>query len=326
MKACVIHRYGSIEELKIEDLPQPKPKKGEVLVKVRSASLNHLDIWVRKGARGSQLSMPHIIGSDASGVVNGSSEEVVLYPGLSCGVCQSCKRGQNTECPSFGIIGMSTPGTFAEYVAVPEDCIFPKPKHMTFEEAGAFPLTFLTAWRMLVVKAKVQSGETVLIHGIGGGVALASLTLAKALGARVIVTSSSDEKLSKAKKLGADNGINYKSGSVCTAGEVDVIIDTVGSATWQLDFECIRKGGRIVLCGVTTGADAQINLRTLYWKQITVFGSTMGSRNDFKTMLEFVNKYKLKPVIDSVWPLTEIQAATRKMEEGRQFGKIVIQV
>lgn len=326
MRACIIHKYGGIEELKVEDAPEPKPGKGEVLVKVRCASLNHLDIWVRKGARGSELKMPHVIGSDASGIIEDTGEEVILYPGLSCGVCESCKRGENTECNSFGIIGMSRPGTFAEYIAVPRGCIFPKPKHMSFEEASAFPLTFLTAWRMLMVKAKFQPGETVLIHGIGGGVALACLILAKVFGAKVIVTSSSDEKLSRAKSLGADHGINYKTGDVTTSKGVDVIIDTVGSATWPIDFECVRKGGRIVLCGVTTGANAEINLRTLYWKQVSVFGSTMGSRADFGAMLDFVNKNKIKPAIDSVWPLTEIQSATNKMEEGKQFGKIVIQI
>lgn len=325
MRICVIHKYGGIEELKIEDIPEPKPGPGDVLIKVHSASINHLDIWVRKGARGSELKMSHIIGSDASGIIEDTGEEVVLYPGLSCGICESCKSGENTECPSFGIIGMSRPGTFAEYISVPKSNIFPKPKHMTFEEAAAFPLTFLTAWCMLTVKAKLQHGETVLIHGIGGGVALASLVLAKAFGAKVIVTSSSDEKLSRAKDLGADFCINYKTGDVAASKGIDVIIDTVGSATWPIDFECVRKGGRIVLCGVTTGANAEINLRALYWKQISVFGSTMGSSNDFRAMLEFVNKNRLKPVIDSVYPLEEIQSAIRKMEETRQFGKIVIQ-
>lgn len=326
MKACVIHKYGGIEELKIEDVHEPTPRPGDVLVKVHSASINHLDIWVRKGARGSELKIPHIMGSDASGIVRETGEEVVLYPGISCGTCESCNRGEQTECTSFGIIGMSSPGIFAEYITVSKNNVSPKPSHMSFEEAAAFPLTFLTAWRMLMVKARLKPGETVLIHGIGGGVALASLILAKASGAKVIVTSSSDDKLSRAKKLGADYGINYKTGDVASSKGVDVVIDTVGTATWPLDFECVRKGGRIVLCGVTTGADAEINLRTLYWKQISIFGSTMGSLGDFNAMLEFVNKNKLRPVVDSVWPLSEIQSATRKMDEGKQFGKIVIQL
>lgn len=326
MKACLIYKYGGIEELKVEDMPEPKPKSGEALVAVQSASINHLDIWTRKGARGSELKMPHILGSDASGIVDKTGQEVVLYPGLSCETCEHCKRGEQTECPSFGIIGMSAPGTFAEYICVPKENIFPKPKHMNFIEASAFPLTFLTAWRMLAVKAKLHQEETVLIHGIGGGVALACLIFGKAFGARVIVTSSLEDKLFKAKQLGADFGINYKTSNVADSKGIDVIIDTVGSATWPIDFECVRKGGRIVLCGVTTGANAEINLRTLYWKQISIFGSTMGSRTDFEAMLDFVNKNKLKPVIDSVWPLTEIQKATAKMEEGKQFGKIVIQL
>lgn len=320
MKACVIHQYGDIEELKVEEVQNPKPVPGEALVEVQCASINHLDIWVRKGSRGGELKTLQILGSDAAG------KDVVLYPGISCGNCESCRRAEQTECPSFGILGMTRPGTFAEYISVPESCIFPKPEHMSYEEASAFPLTFLTAWRMLMVKARLKPGETVLIHGIGGGVALAGLILAKALGAKVIVTSSSDDKLSRAQKLGADYGINYKTSDVKNCHDVDIVFDAVGGATWPLDFECVRKGGRIVLCGVTGGATAEINLRALYWKQISVFGSTMGSLNDFKAMLEVVNAKKLKPVIDSIWPLEEIQSATRKMEEGKQFGKIVIQV
>lgn len=331
MKACIIHKYGGIEELKIEEIPVSILKKNEVLVKVHSASLNHLDIWVRQGARGSELKIPHIIGSDASGTTKETGEEVILYPGLSCGTCEKCIHSEETECPDFGIIGMSRPGTFAEYISVPKNCIFTKPKHMTFEEAAAFPLTFLTAWRMLTVKAKIKAGEFVLIHGTGGGVALASLILAKFLGAKTIITSSSDEKLKKAEGLGADHLINYKTCDVSfeikkiTGSKgTDVIIDSVGASTWQIDFECIRKGGRIVLCGVTTGAEAKINLRTLYWKQISVFGSTMGSRKDFEEMLKFINTNKLKPVIDSTYPLNQIQSATQEMEEGTQFGKIVL--
>lgn len=320
MKACVINKYGGLEELKIEEVPQPTPASGEALVEVVCASINHLDIWVRKGVRGGELKTPQILGSDASG------KDIVLYPGTSCGRCEACQRGEETECTSFGIFGMSRPGTFAQFISVPKANIFPKPRHMGPEEAGAFPLTFLTAWRMLVVKARLVPGELVLIHGIGGGVALAGLILAKALGARVIVTSSSDDKLKRAEKLGADYGINYKTSDVRNCSEADIVFDAVGAATWPLDFHCVRKGGRIVLCGVTGGATAEINLRTLYWKQVSIFGSTMGSINDFKAMLEFVNTNKLKPVIDSVWPLEEIQSATRKMEEGRQFGKIAIQL
>lgn len=331
MKACVIHKHGGVEGLKIEEVSDPVPSQDGVIVEVHSASLNHLDIWVRRGARGKELKMPHILGSDASGMVKETGEEVVVYPGTSCGSCEYCNRGEETECSSFGIIGMSTQGTFSEYIKVPANCIFPKPKHMNLEEASGFPLTFLTAWRMLMVKAKLKQGESILIHGIGGGVALAGLILSKTFGAKVIVTSSSSDKLSKAGKLGADNLINYKTSDVISEVKkitnskgVDIVFDTVGSATWRIDFECVRKGGRIVLCGVTTGANSEINLRTLYWKQISVYGSTMGSRGDFIAMLEVVNAKKLKPVIDSVWPLEEIQSATKKMEEQRQFGKIVI--
>jgi NADPH:quinone reductase-like Zn-dependent oxidoreductase len=343
MKAAVIHEHGGLDCVRVEDVPEPRAGEGEVVLEVRSAALNHLDIWVRKGRPGLQLKMPHVLGSDAAGVVAeigpgthgvNIGDEVVLNPGLSCGCCESCRRGQQSECISFSIVGTTRPGTLAEKVAVPFSNVLPRPAHLDFDEAAALALVYQTAWRMLMTRAAVRPGETVLMHGIGGGVALAALQLAKLAGAEVIVTSSSDEKLSKAGALGADHTVNYRSvDSVATAVKditggrgVDVVIDTVGASTWDANFNLVRRGGRIVLCGVTTGAEAPTNLRALYWNQVTIMGSTMGSHEDFRQMIKAVAASKLKPVIDSVRPLKDVRAAMGRMEAAEQFGKIVLRI
>ena len=343
MKAAVLYKHGNLKSLKVEDLSDPTAGKREVVIEVRSAALNHLDIWVRKGRPGQNLKMPHVLGSDAAGVIIEAGadthgvnvgDEVILNPGLSCGCCEYCRRGQQSECVSFGIVGMARPGTFAEKVAVPFYNLWPKPAHLDFDEAAALGLVYQTAWRMLMTRAKLKAGQTVLIHGIGGGVAIACLQLAKLTNAEVIVTSSSQEKLTKAKKMGADHIVNHKTiGDVAQAVKdithgrgVDIVVDTVGAATWETDFSAVRKGGRIVLCGVTSGSVAQTNLQALYWNQLTVLGSTMGSNEDFRQMLKAVTTAKLKPIIDSVRPLGSIREAMTKMEAAEQFGKIVIRI
>jgi len=342
MKAAVIHEHGELDRVKVEEIAEPKLGKGEVILNVKSAGLNHLDIWVRKGRPGLKVAMPHILGCDAAGVVAAVGDDVtkvkvgdqvVLNPGVSCGSCEYCNRGEQSECFSFGIVGMSRPGTFAEFVAVPAQNIYPKPAYMNFDQAGTFILVCLTAWRMLFTRAQLRPGETLLIHGIGGGVALCALQLAKLIGACVIITSSSDSKLTCAKQIGADHTINYKTVDVVecvkdiTSGRgVDVVIDTVGAAAWTIDFSAVRRGGKIVLCGITTGAKAETNLQALYWNQLTIMGSTMGSDEDFRRMLEAVTIAKLKPVIDSVEPLENIRVAMGKMEAGEQFGKIVLRI
>jgi len=342
MKAAVIHEHGDLDVLRVEQVREPKPGRGEVVLKVLCAGLNHLDIWVRKGRPGAQLQMPHVLGSDAVGVVLAVGDdvqspkvgdEVIVDPGLSCGRCEFCRQGQQSLCASFGLMGLSRLGTFAEQVAAPAGNCHPKPPHLSDEQAGAFALASVTAWRMLMTRAGLKPGETVLIHGIGGGVALWALQFAKLIGAEVLVTSSSDDKLSRAAKLGADHTINYKQGDVLawvqqvTHGRgVDVAIDAVGAATWSLDFACVRKGGRIVLCGVTTGAKAETDLRALYWNQLTVMGSTMGSAEDFRQMLRAVTVSQLKPVMDEVFPLENVREATERMETGTQFGKIALRI
>jgi NADPH:quinone reductase-like Zn-dependent oxidoreductase len=342
MRAVVIREYGGLDVLRVDDLESPKPGRGEVVLKVLCAGLNHLDIWVRRGRPGTQLKMPHVLGSDAVGVVTAVGEgvekpavgdQVIVNPALGCGDCEFCRRGEQSLCASFGIIGLNGPGTLAEEAVVPAYNCYPKPPHLTDEEAGCFALTYVTAWRMLVTRAQLKPGQSVLIHGVGGGVATCALQLAKRIGAEVFVTSSSNEKLSRARELGADHTINYEAANVVEwikghAGGrgVDVAVDAVGAATWPLDLACIRKGGTVVLCGVTTGSKGETDLRTLYWNQLNVLGSTMGSAEDFRQLVVAANVNQLRPIIDAVFPLDRVRDAMARLEQGRQFGKIVVRV
>ncbi|MBN1866523.1 zinc-binding dehydrogenase [Candidatus Sumerlaeota bacterium] len=343
MKAAVIREHGGPETVRIEQVSEPEAKPGEVVVEVRAAALNHLDLWVIEGRPGTKHTYPHVVGSDAAGVIaamgpdvrdRSVGEEVVVNPGLSCGACEFCARGEQSECVDFGLLGLSRPGTFAERVAVPAGNVCPKPAHLSFEEAAALPLAHLTAWRMLTTRADLRPGETVLIHGIGGGVALAALQIASLLGARAIATSSSDEKLEQAARLGAAHAIDYSrtkdvaaEARRITGGRgVDVALDTAGAATWPIDIASVRRGGRVVICGVTTGPTAETDLRAVYWNQISLMGSTMGSREDFRSLLETVSATRLKPVMDRVFPLDQARDALERMAKGEQMGKIVLGV
>ncbi|MFO7956418.1 MAG: alcohol dehydrogenase catalytic domain-containing protein [Candidatus Brocadiia bacterium] len=342
MKAAVIREHGEPDVIRVEDIPTPEPGDGEVLVDVKAAALNHLDIWVRQGGR-QDLEWPHVLGSDAAGVISAVGpgvegvsvgDEVIIDPGLACGHCRFCRDGEHSLCENFGIVGMHRPGTFAEQLTVPARCVAPKPAHLDFQEASALCVAYLTAWRMLFTRARVQPGETVLIHGIGGGVALAALQFLQLTSARAIVTSSSDEKLEQARALGADETINYHTiGDLPArvlelAGErgVDIAFDTVGAATWLVDLEVVRRGGRIVICGVTTGAEATTNLQALYWNQISALGSTLGTDAELRDMLTAIETAGMEPVVDTVFPLDEVRQATELMEGGEQFGKIVLAV
>jgi len=342
MKAAGITMHGELDQLRIMEIPEPGARPGEVVVNVKAAALNHLDIWMRKGRAGVALPMPHILGSDAAGVVHAVGEgvsawkpgdEVVINPGLDCGACEFCLRGQHSECRAFSIVGMGRHGTFAEQVGVPARNLQARPAHLSWDEAAALPLAYLTAWRMLMTQGGLRAGETVLIHGIGGGVAVAALQLASLAGARAIVTSSSVDKLARAGELGAAHGVLYRGGNVVesimdyTDGRgVDLVIDTVGAATWNTNAEVLRKGGRSVHCGVTSGPHVEVNFSAVYWKQLSIIGSTMGSHEDFRALLEAVNAAGLKPVLDSVMSLDEARAAQGRMESGAQFGKIVLAV
>lgn len=343
MQAAYITANGDLEELRIGQVADPTPAPGEAVIEVSAAALNHLDIWVRKGRPGVSLPFPHVLGSDAVGVVRSVgdgvdpawvSARVVINPGLWCGKCEWCLRGEHSECLSYSIVGLGRWGTFAEQVAVPVANLVDAPKHLTRHEAAALPLAYLTAWRMLTTRGRLLAGETLLIHGIGGGVAIAGLQLGKLMGARVLVTSSKREKLDRAVELGADGCINYAQTPEVgvevrrmTGGRgVDVVLDTTGGATWRANFASVRKGGRIVHCGVTTGKTAEVDISVLYWNHITVMGSTMGSQEEFRSLIAAVTASGMKPVVDSVFPLAEAKAAQGRMERGEQFGKIVLDV
>ena len=341
MKAAVIFEHGGPEKIQIANIDDPRPQPGEVVVDIRAAALNHLDIWVRRGARAS-LKMPHVQGSDGAGVVSALGEgvtevrvgqEVVISPGLSCRHCRACRAGEHSLCDQFGIIGAARPGTYAQTIAVPWQNVWPKPVHLSFEEAAALMLAHVTAWRMVMARLVVQAGQTVLIHGIGGGVALAALQWVKLAGARAIVTSSSADKLARARTLGADECIDYKTRDVAAAvreltggAGADAVVDTVGAATIPIGIDAVRRGGRIVNCGITTGAETTLNVQKLYWNQITLMGSTLGSDDDCRAMLAATAASGLRPVVDVVLPLEEARKATERMEGAQQFGKIVLRI
>jgi NADPH:quinone reductase-like Zn-dependent oxidoreductase len=318
VKAIRIHEDGGPEVLRYEDAPDPEPAPGEVLVRVRAASLNHLDLWVRKGLP--SVPKPRILGADGAGIREDTGERVVINPGIEHG-------------DRITVVGEHMDGTHAELVAVPEANVYPLPDELSFEEAAAFPLVFETAYRLLVTKAQLREGEWVLLWGIGSGVAGAGLAIAKALGARALVTSSSDEKLERARELGADAVVNHADGDVAAAVKeatggkgVEVVLEHVGEATWQRSLQAARAGGRIVVCGATSGPNPPAALHRVWWKQLTIHGSTMGTREDFEAAYELVKSGRATPVVDSVFPLEQARAAHERMEAGEQFGKIVLTI
>ena len=315
MKAIRIHEDGGPEVLRYEDVPDPVPQDGEVLVELRAASLNHLDVWIRRGLP--SVPKPRILGADGAGVVAGTNDRVVINPGI--------ESNGKTE-----IIGETRDGTHCELIALPRNVVHPIPDGVSFEEAAAFPLVFETAYRMLVTRACLQPGEWVLIWGIGGGVATAAMSIAKALGARVVVTSSSDAKLERAVELGADATVNHATDDVVarvkevTDGGAHIVVDDVGEATWKRTLDAARPEGRIVVCGATTGPNPPAGLHRVWWKQLTILGSTMGTPDDFRAAYNLVAAGKARPVIDRVFPLAEARAAHERLEAGEQLGKIVL--
>ena len=317
MKAIRIHEDGGPEVLRYEDAPDPVPREGETLVELRAASLNHLDVWIRKGLP--SVPKPRILGADGAGVVAGTDERVVINPGI-------LSNGR------MHIVGETMDGTHAELIAVPRDNVHPIPDGLSFEEAAAFPLVFETAYRMLVTRARLQEGEWVLIWGIGGGVATAAMSIAKALGARVVVTSSSNEKLARATELGADATVNHDSGDVVahvkevTGGGAHVVVDDVGEATWKRTLDAVRADGRVVVCGATTGPNPPAALHRVWWKQLSILGSTMGTHEDFQGAYDLIAAGKARPVVDAVFPLAEARAAHERLEAAEQLGKIVLSI
>jgi NADPH:quinone reductase-like Zn-dependent oxidoreductase len=317
VKAVRIHEDGGPEVLRYEDAPDPVPRDGEVLIELRAASLNHLDVWVRKGLP--SVPKPRILGADGAGVVAGTDERVVINPGIE-------HDGR------ISVVGEHMDGTHAELVAVPKDYVHPIPADLSFEEAAAFPLVFETAYRMLVTKAKLQPDEWVLIWGIGGGVATAALAITKALGARAVVTSSSDAKLVRARDLGADATVNHDTEDIparvkeITGGGAHVVVEHVGEATWARSLNAAAQEGRIVVCGATTGPNPPAGLHRIWWKQLAVLGSSMGTRADFQGAYDLIAAGKAKPVVDEVFPLAEAAAAHARLEAGEQLGKIVLRI
>ncbi len=323
MKAIRIHEDGGPDVLRYEDAPEPVPGTGQVLIDLRAASLNHLDVWVRKGLP--SVPKPRILGADGAGVVVSGAgfvpgERVVINPGLDHG------DGRIT------VVGEHIDGTHAERIALPAEQVYRIPDTLEFETAAAFPLVFETAYRMLVTRAGLRENEWVLAWGIGSGVSTASLAIAKALGARVIVTSGSEAKLERARELGADAALNHDTDDVpgtvkeITSGGAHVVVDHVGAATWQRSLAAARADGRICVCGATSGPNPPAQLHRIWWKQLTIYGSTMGSRADFEAVFELVTSGRVVPVIDHVFPLAEAAAAHERLEAGEQLGKIVLRI
>jgi NADPH:quinone reductase-like Zn-dependent oxidoreductase len=342
MKAVRFHRHGGPEVLQYEEAPDPVPNADEALVRVNSCALNHLDIWARNGLPNVEIPLPHISGSDISGVVESvpseekefqKGDEVILNPGLGCGRCDKCLLGKDNQCRKFTIIGYGVDGGYAELVKVPRTHLVKKPGMMNFVEAASFPLAFETAYHMLVTKAHVGPVDTVLVLGANSGVGSAAVQVAKLLGADVIATAGDAKKMEGAKNLGADHVINHYADDVLAEVKritdkrgVDVVVEHVGRSTWDKSVKALAKGGRLVTCGATTGAEVQTDLRYVYNRELTVYGSFMAGLGELLEVVKLFEAGKLRPVVDSTYPLEKAAEAQMKMESSSHFGKIVLTV
>lgn len=340
MKLARIHQHGGPEALVYEDAPEPAIRADQVLVRVRAAALNHLDLFVRAGIPGMKFAMPHVLGSDIAGEVVAVGElcervkpgwRVVLSPGLSCRQCEHCLAGSDNYCRRYTMFGLGIDGGNTELIAAPEYAVIPIPDDLPFEDAAAAPLVFLTAWHMLMARAKLQPGEDVLVLAASSGVGQAAIQIAKMFQCRVLATAGNDEKLDRARGLGADHVIDHYRQDISAEVKkitakrgVDVVIEHVGVATWQKSLESLAPAGRLVTCGATTGYDAKLDLRFLFSKQWSLLGSFMGTMGELHQVLKFVFRKQLRPVIDRVYPLSEIRAAHERLEAKEQFGKIVV--
>ena len=349
MRACVLATAGGgIEHLQITDVPDPPvPGAGEVRVAIRAAALNHLDLYVVEGLPGGAgaKQFPHIMGADGAGVVEAigpdvtavrPGDRVMINPGISDYTCEFCRAGEHSVCVNYRLLGEHLPGTAAGLITVPAHNVARIPSlspELTWAEAAAFSLVTLTAWRMLVTRAQLRTGETALIWGIGGGVSLAALRIAKLLGARAIVTSSSDAKLEAARKLGADVTLNHRTQEVSQEVRaltnkrgVDVVVENVGAATWDASLRCLRRGGRLVTCGATSGPQAGLDIRRLFWHHWSILGSTMGNAAEYAEIVRRLGKGELRPIVDRVFPLDRARDAYQRLAKGEQFGKVVVEV
>jgi NADPH:quinone reductase-like Zn-dependent oxidoreductase len=342
MKAIIFHEHGGPEVLQYTDAPAPGIRANEVLVRVRACALNHLDLWVRRGLPNVPIPLPHIPGSDIAGelaevgadvTAAKVGQKVVLAPGVSCGKCAACIAGLDNRCRQFSNLGYMINGGCAELVRCPEVNCLPYPENLSFEEAASIPLVFQTAWHMLITRAQLQLGEDVLVLGAGSGVGSAAIQVAALFGARIIATAGSNAKLEKAKQLGAAYLINHKAQNIreevrriTNKRGVDVVVEHVGTATWDESVASLAVGGRLVTCGATTGYDAKIDLRFLFSRQLSLLGSYMGTKSELASVMKLVTSGHLKPVIDRTFPLASCADAHRYLEAGEQFGKVVLSV
>jgi len=334
--------FGGPEVLRLGEIETPNPGPGEVRVRIRAAAVNHLDLWVRKGVANRKLSFPHVPGADGAGVVDavgpGVEEEllgreVVLNPGVSCGRCEACLSGADNLCPAYGILGEHRMGTYAEYAVVPQENLVEKPKNLSFEEAASFPLAFLTAWQMVVDKLKVQPGETLLVMAAGSGVGVAAIQIAKLYGARVIAAAGSEEKLRRARALGADATVNYREAGwhrrvreMTGSKGVDAVADSTGREFWQGVIKATKNGGRIALVGATSGYEAVTPLAHVFYRQLSIYGSTMAPKARLFKIARFFEAGQFRPVIAQILPLEKAQTAHILLESRKTFGKLVLRV
>jgi NADPH:quinone reductase-like Zn-dependent oxidoreductase len=341
MKAIVIREHGGFEKLEAAEVPEPLLAPGEAMVRVRAVALNHLDIWLRRGVPGHKFPLPMIPGSDVSGVVEsvpaGSSfapgDEVIVAPGYSCGHCQPCLSGRDPLCLQFGMFGESRDGGCADRIAVPARNLLRKPARLSFEEAAALPLDFLTSWHMLIARAELRPGETILVHAGGSGVGSAAIQIGKLWGATVYATVGSAEKAAHALELGADAVIEYRTADflaevrkLTAKRGVNIVVEHVGADTFERSVRSLARGGRLVTCGATTGSDVTLNLNLLFFKLLSILGSTMGSLSELHEIMSHVEKGRLRPVVGHVLPLAAVADGHRLLEDRAVFGKVVLTV
>jgi NADPH:quinone reductase-like Zn-dependent oxidoreductase len=341
VKAVVVRAHGGPEALLHEERPVPEPGPGEARVRVLAVALNHLDVWVRRGVPGHTFPLPLVPGCDIAGALDAlgpgghpslkAGDPVLVAPGVSCGSCAECARGDDNLCRGYGILGETRDGVCAEYTVVPSRNLLPHPAGMDPVQAAAIPLVFLTAWHMVMTRARVRPGETVLVHAAGSGVSSAAIQVARVAGARVIATAGTDAKAEKARALGAEEALNYRSKDFAAevrriTGKrgVDVIVDHIGPDTWEGNLRSLARGGRLVLCGSTSGFEVRTDTRLLFFKNLSILGSTMGSRGELYEVLRLVEAGRLRPVVDSVLPLAEVREGHRRLEAREVFGKIVL--
>jgi len=340
MKAFLIHQHGDLDQVRYEEIDDPEIQPGSVRVKTQATALNHLDLWVVRGLPGRDLKMPHVLGSDGAGIVEEVGEgvsrfsvgdRVMINAVLSCGKCEFCIQGEQSMCVRLRLVGEQVGGTHAEMLVLPEANLEEIPENVSFQEAAAFSLVFQTAWRMLKTRARIQSGDDVFIHGIGGGVSVAALSIVKCLGGRAFVSSSSDEKLQRAKESGADFAYNYTQTDVVqeVMGEtgkrgVDIVVDSVGAATWIQSLKMAAKGGKIVTCGATSGPSPETAIPLIFWNHLSILGSTMSNRKEHQEIIALLGQGKLKPVIDQEFALSEGRSALEHLQKQNQYGKVVL--